>query len=121
MKLFINIMEFGTDRLVLECGNSGYIVKKVCIYITEVVMFVSLGLSYHSRIFHSYGDVNITGEGLEISTYARHSWPLSSEGSLACNTYCDTEHPFIMVRGPVTLTPIAERLAVELSLPVFTT
>ena len=29
--------------------------------------------------------------------YARHLWPLSSEGSLACHTYCDTEHPFIMV------------------------
>ena len=26
-----------------------------------------------------------------------HSWPLSSEGSLACHTYCDTGHPFIMV------------------------
>ena len=28
-------------------------------------------------------------------TYARHSWLLSSEGSLACNTYCDTGHPFV--------------------------
>ena len=32
-----------------------------------------LGLSSHSRIFHSYGDVTITGEGLQILTYARHS------------------------------------------------
>ena len=24
-------------------------------------------------------------------------WPLSSEGSLACHTYCDTWHPFMMV------------------------
>ena len=30
-------------------------------------------------------------------TYARHSWPLSSEGSLVCHTYCDKGHPFIMV------------------------
>ena len=30
-------------------------------------------------------------------TYTRHSWLLSSEGSLACHTYCDTGHPFIMV------------------------
>ena len=28
---------------------------------------------------------------------ARHLWPLSSEGSIACHTYCDTGHPFIMV------------------------
>ena len=37
------------------------------------------------------------GEGLQILTNARHSWPLSSEGSLACHTYCDTGHPFIVV------------------------
>ena len=53
--------------------------------------------SSHSRIFHSYGDVTVAGEGQQILTYARHSWPLSSEGSLACHTYCDTGHPFIMV------------------------
>ena len=59
------------------------------------------GLSYHSWIL----------------TYARYLWPLSSEGSLACYTYCNTGHPFIIgyLRGPVTLTPIAERLAMELS------
>ena len=34
------------------------------------------------------------GEGLQILTCARHSWPLSSENSLACHTYCDTGHPF---------------------------
>ena len=41
--------------------------------------------------------VTITGEGLQILTYAWHLLPLSSEGSLACHTYCDTGHPFIMV------------------------
>ena len=29
--------------------------------------------SFHSRIFHSYTDVTITGEGLQILTSARHS------------------------------------------------
>ena len=42
-----------------------------------------------SRI-HSYGNVIITGEGLQILTYTRHWWPLSSEGYLACQTYSDT-------------------------------
>ena len=32
-----------------------------------------------------------------ILTFARHSWPLSSEGYLACRTYCGTGKPFIMV------------------------
>ena len=60
------------------------------------VLFVWCFSSY-SKIFHSYGDVVITGEGLQIFTFARHSWPLSSEVSLACHNYRDTGHPFIMV------------------------
>ena len=32
-----------------------------------------------------------------ILIFTRHILPLSSEGSLACHTYCDTAHPFIMV------------------------
>ena len=36
---------------------------------------------------------HINGEGSQVLTYARHLWPLSSEGSLACNTYFDTGHP----------------------------
>ena len=55
------------------------------------------GFSSHSKNFHSHGDVTMAGEGLQILTYARHSWPLNSECSLACNTYCDTGHPFIII------------------------
>ena len=65
------------------------------------------------------------GQGLQMFTYARHLWPLSreGEGSLACQSYCDTGHPLINVisEDPMTLTSIAERLTVELSLPVLTT
>ena len=59
--------------------------------------------SCHSRIFHSFGDVIIAGEGLQILNYARHSRPLSSEGSLARHTYCDTSVYNAHVRGPMTL------------------
>ena len=73
--------------------------SKIQVWVDQVrILFVCLfvwGLSSHSRTFHSYGDVIITGEGLQILTYAQHSWPLSSESSLACHTYCDTGHPFI--------------------------
>ena len=52
-------------------------------------------------------------------TYTRHSWQMNSEGSLACHTYCDTGHPFKMVISEDPWhTPVAERLAVELSLLV---
>ena len=48
-------------------------------------------------IFHSYGDVTLADEGLQILTYARLSWPLSNKGSLACHTYCYTGHQLIVV------------------------
>ena len=34
---------------------------------------------------------------LQILTFARHSWPLSIEGSSTWHTYCDTGQPFMMV------------------------
>ena len=43
--------------------------------------------SSHSRIFHSFGDFTISGEGLQILIYARLLWPLISEGSLARHIY----------------------------------
>ena len=58
-----------------------------------IICLLVWGFSSHSRIFHSYGNVTITGEGLQILTYARHLWPLSSETSLACQT----GQPFIIV------------------------
>ena len=51
-----------------------------------VYLFV-WGITSHLRIFHAYGDITITAQGLQTLTYARHSWPLSSEGSLVCYTY----------------------------------
>ena len=57
--------------------------------------FVFWSISSLLGIFHSFGDV--TSEELQILTYARYVWPLSSEGFLACHTFCDTGHQFIMV------------------------
>ena len=76
----------------------------VCMFICSFVrVFVCLFVNlFVSSIFHSCGDVTMIGEGLQILTYARHPWPSSSVGSLACHTYCETAHPFIMVisEGP---------------------
>ena len=66
--------------------------------LTAVCLFVCLGgFVQLERIFYSFGDVTNTDGKLQILTYARHTWTLSSEGSLSCYTYCDKEHPFIMV------------------------
>ena len=64
------------------------------------------------RIFHSYGDVTIAGEGLQIWTYVRHSWPLSSEGNVFSVPHLLCHGASVYnghLRGPETLTPIAER------------
>ena len=69
--------------------------------------------SSHSRMCHSYGGTTNTGE--------QYSWPLSNEGSLACQIYTNGDMRFVLVISEdpyVTLTPVAERLEVELSLPV---
>ena len=60
---------------------------------TKMFCLFVWGFAFHSRIFDSYRGVTITGKGVRIFTYTRHS----SKGSLACHTCCDTEHPFIMV------------------------
>ena len=49
------------------------------------------------EFFNSYGNVTITGEGPQILIYAKQSWSVSSDGSLACHTYADMGHLFIMV------------------------
>ena len=61
------------------------------------VWFFLFGVFRYSRVFfHLFENVTIAGEGLQMLNNARLSWPLSSECSLECLTYRDTEHPFIM-------------------------
>ena len=56
-----------------------------------------LGFSSLSRIVHSYADVTIASEGLQILIMLGTHWPLSSNVSLAFHTYGDVGHQFIMV------------------------
>ena len=73
-----------------------YFVDDFCVMFFVVCLFV-WGFSSHSVIFNPYGDVTNTGEGLQILTIARHSWSFRSAGSLACHTYRDMGHSFMMV------------------------
>ena len=87
----------------------------------ELFRFVYLCLEFFVplEILQTYGYVTISRKGLQILTYAVFSRPLSSKVSLAYRhgSFVYNGHLW----GPSTLTPVAERLAVELSLPVFTT
>ena len=93
----------------------------------EVFLFQSLKSRYIENsclfvrpareLFHSNRDVNAANLDLCWTLIA-----IEQGVFFACHTYCGRGGPVNgHLRGPVTLTPIAERLAVELSLPVFTT
>ena len=58
-------------------------------------LFCLFGVNGPIREFFTH--VETSPLPVQIMTYARHSWTLSSEGSLACHTYCDRGHPFITV------------------------
>ena len=93
----------------------------LCYIIQELPIPFLVVCLENSRIFHSFGDVTITGEGVQM-TYARALRTLSSEGSLACDIRLYWSSVYNgHLRGPVTLAPNSERLALELSLPVLTT
>ena len=82
--LFIGVqMRVSYQEHLLESQNqetqSSVTPRKICsVYDRSIAsrflfcLFVAFCQS--SRIFHPYGDVTITGEGLQILTYPRYSW-----------------------------------------------
>ena len=98
--------------------NSLVLLTFYMLLLSQIIFKVLLvwDFSSHLRIFHSYADVTITIERLQILTYILHSWPLSSEGFKTCHAYCDNNH---LLQGPRTLTPVVKHLAVELSQSCF--
>ena len=109
----------------MKFGQSGARGKKNFlkrVNVHDLVWLVLIGVYCPTReFFYSYGDVTITDEGLQILTCSAllaierggfFGVPTVTWGIRFYNGH---------LRGPVTLKPIAERLAVELSRPVFTT
>ena len=82
----------------------------------KIIKLMFCLFSSHLRIFHPYGKVTMTGKKLQILTFGLHLRTLSSEGSPPTVTRCIVYNCHL--RRPATPTPIAERLAVELSLHV---
>ena len=81
--------------------------RVLCLLVCFLICLLVWRFTSRSKIFHSYGDVTITDEGVQILIYARYLWPLSSEGS-------SRYHPFIMVISEVPWhlrTPELEGLA----------
>ena len=63
----------------------------------------------YNAVFRSYGGVTIAGERLQILTFVQHSWPLSSEGSLARHTYYDLFMLFNPTYGSVVSDAVMDR------------
>ena len=63
-------------------------------------LFVCLGFFLPTREFFTYMETCVTA--LQILTYARHLWPLSSDDSLACRTYTMTRVIRLLWLSPLT-------------------
>ena len=71
-----------------------------------------------SRFLHSYKDVTIIGEVLQILTYARHSWPLKSDGlQRVTPTMARGIHSYWSYEDPWHSHLLRSVLTVDLSLP----
>ena len=93
------------------CARAGHIshIVKMFNFFKEVLVYCRIKIRQIKTIhvclfviffifkFYSYWGVTITSVVVQILIYTRHSWALSSKGSLACHTYYGTGHPLIMV------------------------
>ena len=68
------------------------------LYFDIMFLFVYLRVFIPLENFFTHMETSaIPMKGLQILTYARHSWPYHNEGTLACHTCCDIGPPFIIV------------------------
>jgi hypothetical protein len=69
--------------------------QKIQCFVDDYDWLIIYCFTSRSRIFHLYGDVTITGEGLQnLGLDDRRSGPLSRKRSLSCHTCCDTGRRF---------------------------
>ena len=89
---YISLFKWCEDRYLLSEPIFFSWIKDRYMY-NWIALFVCFGLSSHSRIFHSFADVTIAGDGLQIfwrrhhyrwrdsnNDLCSHLLPLSSEG-----------------------------------------
>ena len=70
---------FTTCSMTTGAEHSQNVHWHLSFYEWNILDLFVLGFASHSKFFHSFVEVTITGKGLQILTYARHLWPLSSE------------------------------------------
>ena len=94
----------------------------LCVFLVFFFGLFVWGFTSRLRIFHSYRDTTSAGEGLQIfnlifsALVAIEQWGFLNVQHLLWHRA--SVHNYHL-RGPVTFTPVAELLAVELSVSVF--
>ena len=108
-----------------RCQLQGYMIVFQIVksnFADRVLIVCLFGIYRPTREFFTHMETSpLSVKGCKILTYARHSWPLSTAGSLACHTYSDVGNPFIMVISDESWHLLPSVLIVELSLPVLRT
>ena len=113
-------MNFTTRVCILKCFK--YLIKGPLSY-NPFCLICLCGVYRPTREFFTHMETSpLPVKGCKFDLYsalmAFEQWGLFNVSHLLCHgSTLYNDH----LRGPVTLTPVAERLAVELSLPVFTT
>ena len=72
----------------IEKKISNHLNFKVCVKFGHCFCLFGVFRPTRERFTHIETSL-LPVKGLHILTYARHSWPLRSEGSLACHIYCN--------------------------------
>ena len=104
---------------------SSFVVGCILQVTPKIVLFVCLLFGVNRQTREFFTNMETSPLLVKAANFDQCSALMAIEqsGSLACHTYWDTGHPFIMIiilRGPATLKPIPERLEVEISILVFT-
>ena len=68
MYMYTSILHYGFHNHIFPSSFPA----TLCQLRLDFVCLFILSFSSHSRIFHSFGDVTIAGEALQVLTYARH-------------------------------------------------
>ena len=93
-----------TPSLRSRCGS--YVIKLVLVAIfsmkSYIIIFGLLVWVFRPtwEFFTHMETSPLPVKGCSFMTYVRHTLPLSSEGSFACYTYCNTGLPFTWSRHP---------------------
>ena len=102
--------------MMVDCEHFQYVLFQWCEKVWKndmlnILINFSVWLFAFLESFTHMDTSSLPLNGCKFLTYTWHSWPANSEGSLACHTYCDTGHSFILLisENPWHLLPSVQK------------